>query len=133
MDARDKAVSLKQAYTERVKLRADSQREVNDLLQRKSAWTGPDVLRFTELVQQEHTNEQEENRAKLAMDAAEEAVEKGFSGASFSLSLFFCARSRLILAQSSCRRSSSGTTKSRCGATRCAPSRSPSLAPSSRT
>ncbi|GAA5907846.1 hypothetical protein JCM8208_001961 [Rhodotorula glutinis] len=79
MDARDKAVSLKQAYTERVKLRADSQREVNDLLQRKSAWTGPDVLRFTELVQQEHTNEQEENRAKLAMDAAEEAVEKGFS------------------------------------------------------
>ncbi|KPV74357.1 uncharacterized protein RHOBADRAFT_54196 [Rhodotorula graminis WP1] len=79
MDARDKAVSLKQAYTERVKLRADSQREVNDLLQRKSAWTGPDVLRFTELVQQEHTNEQEENRAKLAMDSAEEAVEKGFS------------------------------------------------------
>ena len=82
MDARDKAVSLKQAYTERVKLRADSQREVNDLLQRKSAWTGPDVVRFTELVQQEHTNEQEESRAKAAMDQAEEAVEKGFSGAS---------------------------------------------------
>ncbi|GAA5846363.1 hypothetical protein JCM9279_001346 [Rhodotorula babjevae] len=79
MDARDKAVQLKQAYTERVKLRADSQREVNDLLQRKSAWTGPDVVRFTELVQQEHTNEQEEGRAKMAMDQAEEAVEKGFS------------------------------------------------------
>lgn len=80
MNAREKALSLKQAYTERVRLRADSQREVNDLLQRKSAWTGPDVLRFTELVQQEHTNEQEEAKAKQAMYAAEEAVEKGFSG-----------------------------------------------------
>lgn len=81
LDAREKALQLKQEYTERVKLRADSQREVNDLLQRKSAWTGPDVMRFTELVQQEHENEQAEAKAKLAMDAGEEAVEKGFSGA----------------------------------------------------
>ncbi|BGP49527.1 sensitivity to high expression protein she9 [Rhodotorula kratochvilovae] len=79
MEAREKALLLKQAYTERVKLRADSQREVNDLLQRKSTWTGPDVLRFTELVQQEHENEREEVKAKEAMDAGEEAVEKGFS------------------------------------------------------
>ncbi|GJN90210.1 hypothetical protein Rhopal_003209-T1 [Rhodotorula paludigena] len=79
LDAREKALQLKQEYTERVKLRADSQREVNDLLQRKSAWTGPDVMRFTELVQQEHENEQAEAKAKLAMDAGEEAVEKGFS------------------------------------------------------
>ena len=36
---------------------------------------------FTNLVQQDHENEQIETRAKAAMDAGEETVEKGFSGA----------------------------------------------------
>ncbi|GEM08786.1 mitochondrial distribution and morphology family 33 [Rhodotorula toruloides] len=70
---------LKRDYTERVKARADSQREVNDLLQRKPTWNGPDVLRFTELVQQEHENERAEAKAKAEMEAGEEAVERGFS------------------------------------------------------
>ncbi|GAA5860819.1 hypothetical protein JCM3774_003152 [Rhodotorula dairenensis] len=78
--ARENAIRLKQAYTERVKMRADSQREVNDLLQRKATWTGPDVIRFTELVQTEHENDRAEKEAKQAMDAAEAEVEKGFSG-----------------------------------------------------
>ncbi|GAA5990992.1 hypothetical protein JCM10908_006491 [Rhodotorula pacifica] len=78
--ARENAIRLKQAYTERVKMRADSQREVNDLLQRKATWTGPDVIRFTELVQKEHENDRAEKEAKEAMDAAEAEVEKGFSG-----------------------------------------------------
>lgn len=78
--ARENAIRLKQAYTERVKMRADSQREVNDLLQRKATWTGPDVIRFTELVQTEHENDRAEKEAKEAMDAAEAEVEKGFSG-----------------------------------------------------
>ena len=80
--ARENAIRLKQAYTERVKMRADSQREVNDLLQRKATWTGPDVIRFTELVQTEHENDRAEKEAKEAMDAAEAEVEKGFSGVS---------------------------------------------------
>ncbi|BGP09345.1 sensitivity to high expression protein she9 [Rhodotorula toruloides] len=79
LDARERAILLKRDYTERVKLRADSQREVNDLLQRKPTWNGPDVLRFTELVQQEHENERAEAKAKAEMEAGEEAVERGFS------------------------------------------------------
>ncbi|GAA6028674.1 hypothetical protein JCM8097_007341 [Rhodosporidiobolus ruineniae] len=77
--ARSRALELKKEYSERVKLRADSQREVNDLLQRKSTWNSSDVLRFTELVQQDHENEQAEARAKVAMDAGDQDVEKGFS------------------------------------------------------
>lgn len=79
--ARENAIRFKRAYTERVRLRADSQREVNDLLQRKATWTGPDVIRFTELVQKEHENDRAEKEAKEAMDGAEAEVEKGFSGA----------------------------------------------------
>ncbi|PRQ77626.1 She9 / Mdm33 family-domain containing protein [Rhodotorula toruloides] len=79
LEARERAILFKRDYTERVKLRADSQREVNDLLQRKPTWNGPDVLRFTELVQQEHENERAEAKAKSEMEAGEEAVERGFS------------------------------------------------------
>ncbi|GAA5874656.1 hypothetical protein JCM8547_003949 [Rhodosporidiobolus lusitaniae] len=79
LTARAQALELKKEYTARVITRADSQREVNDLLQRKSTWSSADVLRFTELVQQDHANEQAELQAKTAMEAGEEDVEKGFS------------------------------------------------------
>ncbi|GAA5836882.1 hypothetical protein JCM3766R1_006288 [Sporobolomyces carnicolor] len=78
LDVRSKALNLKKEYAARVKLRADSQREVNDLLQRKGSWNSADVLRFTELVQQDHENEQAEVRAKLEMEAGDEEAEKGF-------------------------------------------------------
>jgi len=38
------------------------------------------VNRFTELVQQDHENEQAEVRAKVAMEAGDEEAEKGFQG-----------------------------------------------------
>ncbi|GAA5888136.1 hypothetical protein JCM5296_005446 [Sporobolomyces johnsonii] len=79
LESRAKTLELKKEYTARVKLRADSQREVNDLLQRKSSWNSADVVRFTELVQQDHENERAEARAKADMEAGEETVEKGFS------------------------------------------------------
>ncbi|GAA5972094.1 hypothetical protein JCM11641_002492 [Rhodosporidiobolus odoratus] len=79
LQSRAQAAELKQDYSARVKLRADSQREVNDLLQRKSTWNSADVLRFTELVQQDHENERAEGRAKLAMDEGDQNVERGFS------------------------------------------------------
>ncbi|GAA6060371.1 hypothetical protein JCM10212_004555 [Sporobolomyces blumeae] len=78
LDVRSRALELKKEYAAKVKLRADSQREVNDLLQRKSSWSSADVLRFTELVQQDHENEQAEVRSKIAVEAGEEAAEKGF-------------------------------------------------------
>lgn len=67
------------AYEEAVLHRSTSQREVNDLLQRKSMWTDNDVSRFTTLVREDHLHEQEEARAKAAAHNTEEAVEKEFS------------------------------------------------------
>jgi sensitive to high expression protein 9 len=59
--------------------RAQSQREVNDLLSRKSSWGDSDVSRFTTLVRQDHIFEQEEVRAKDAAAKAEDTVEREFS------------------------------------------------------
>ena len=52
---------------------------MNDLLQRKSSWTDGDVGRFTSLVRQDHLYEQEESRAKSAVNVSEDAVEREFS------------------------------------------------------
>ncbi|CAA7261436.1 unnamed protein product [Cyclocybe aegerita] len=76
---RQAARKAKSAYEEAVVQRSNSQREVNDLLQRKSMWTDGDVGRFTSLVRQDHLYEQEEARAKAAVDETEDAVEKEFS------------------------------------------------------
>ncbi|RXW21619.1 hypothetical protein EST38_g4244 [Candolleomyces aberdarensis] len=78
-ETRRAARQAKVAYEEAVIQRSKSQREVNDLLQRKSTWTDNDVSRFTTLVRQDHLYEQEEHRAKTAVDDSEEAVEKEFS------------------------------------------------------
>ncbi|KAH6912899.1 sensitive to high expression protein 9 [Coprinopsis sp. MPI-PUGE-AT-0042] len=77
--ARQAARKAKIAYEEAVLNRSTSQREVNDLLQRKSMWTDHDVSRFTTLVREDHLHEQEEARAKTAAHNTEEAVEKEFS------------------------------------------------------
>lgn len=77
--ARQAARQAKTAYEEAVIQRSNSQREVNDLLQRKSSWTDEDVGRFTTLVRQDHLYEQEELRAKLAVNESEDAVEREFS------------------------------------------------------
>lgn len=77
--ARDAAKQAKGAYDTAVIQRAKSQREVNDLLQRKGTWTDADVSRFTELVRQDHVFEQEEARAKAAANESEDAVELEFS------------------------------------------------------
>jgi len=48
-------------------------------LQRKNTWIDNDVVRFTNLVRQDHLYEQEELRAKAAVNETEDAVEKEFS------------------------------------------------------
>ncbi|KAI0720539.1 Mdm33 family-domain-containing protein [Cerioporus squamosus] len=78
-NAREAARQAKEAYDSAVLQRAKSQREVNDLLQRKSHWTDEDVSRFTTLVREDHAREQDESRAKAAATAAEDAVEREFS------------------------------------------------------
>lgn len=73
------AREAKEAYDRAVLQRASSQREVNDLLQRKSSWNDEDVIRFTSLVRQDHLHEQEESRAKIGATQAEDSVEREFS------------------------------------------------------
>lgn len=77
--AREAARRAKEEYEQAVLQRANSQREVNDLLQRKSAWTDADVSRFTSLVRQDHLFEQSESRAKAAATLTESEVEREFS------------------------------------------------------
>ena len=77
--ARQAARKAKTAYEEAVVQRSNSQREVNDLLQRKNTWVDNDVVRFTNLVRQDHLYEQEELRAKSAVNEAEDGVEREFS------------------------------------------------------
>lgn len=76
---RQAAREAKTVYGEAVVQRSNSQREVNDLLQRKSKWTDSDVSRFTTLVRQDHLYEQEEARAKAAMVSVDDAVDREFS------------------------------------------------------
>ncbi|EGN98027.1 hypothetical protein SERLA73DRAFT_56573 [Serpula lacrymans var. lacrymans S7.3] len=69
----------KTAYDDAAAQRSVSQREVNDLLQRKSNWSDGDVSRFTSLVRQDHLYEQDEARAKARVEETEDAVEREFS------------------------------------------------------
>lgn len=72
------AREAKAAYERAVQERSRGQREVNDLLQRKSSWTDADVVRFTNLVRQDNLNEQEEVRAKLETARTDDAIETEF-------------------------------------------------------
>lgn len=56
--------------------RSNSQREVNELLQRKHTWTDADVGRFTVLVREDHSYEQAEARAKEGVKVADGDVER---------------------------------------------------------
>lgn len=76
---RDAAKDAKTSYERAVAERFASQREVNELLQRKSSWTEADVLRFTTLVRQDHTNEQAEASAKIRFATSEGEVEREFN------------------------------------------------------
>ncbi|EIN12679.1 mitochondrial distribution and morphology family 33, partial [Punctularia strigosozonata HHB-11173 SS5] len=78
-ETRKAAREAKAAYDDAVTRRAQSQKDVNDLLQRKSSWKDDDVARFTTLVRADHLHEQEEMRAKENLDRADMAVEREFS------------------------------------------------------
>lgn len=78
-EVRETARTAKETYEKAVARRANTQREVNDLLQRKSSWTDVDVMRFTELVRQDHLHEQEETQAKTAVAETDNLVETQFS------------------------------------------------------
>lgn len=75
-DARRRVRETKDAYSAAINRRSTSQREVNELLQRKHAWSPADLERFTHLYRNDHTNEVAENEAQEALSAAERESEE---------------------------------------------------------
>ena len=76
---RDDLQVAKDAYARAISQRSTSQREVNELLQRKHAWSPQDLERFTSLYRSDHANEQAETSAQEAVAAAERASEEATS------------------------------------------------------
>ncbi|KAF9928667.1 sensitivity to high expression protein she9 [Linnemannia zychae] len=74
--ARGSLVKAKQAYEDAIKTRSDTQKAINDLLQRKHLWSPNDVIRFTDLYRSEHANEQAELKCKQEYKQAESNVEE---------------------------------------------------------
>ncbi|KAI9828062.1 MAG: sensitivity to high expression protein she9 [Thelocarpon impressellum] len=68
--------SAKEAYTAAIAQRSASQREVNELLQRKHGWSAADLERFTALYRSDHANEQAEAAAAERLASAEREAEE---------------------------------------------------------
>ncbi|KAI5289334.1 sensitivity to high expression protein she9, partial [Ascosphaera aggregata] len=86
--ARRRVRDCKEAYTDAIHRRSASQREVNELLQRKHAWSPTDVERFTSLYRSDHANERGEAMAQEELANAERESEE----ASTTLSRTILAR-----------------------------------------
>ncbi|MBT0647066.1 hypothetical protein KJJ93_29175, partial [Escherichia coli] len=65
--------------------RSTSQREVNELLQRKHAWSSADLERFTHLYRNDHTNEVSENETQEILSMAEREAEEAATQLSKSI------------------------------------------------
>lgn len=74
--ARRNVREAKENYTAAINRRSTSQREVNELLQRKHAWSSTDLERFTHLYRNDHTNEVAENEAQISLSMAEREAEE---------------------------------------------------------
>ncbi|KAJ6144987.1 hypothetical protein N7470_008882, partial [Penicillium chermesinum] len=75
-DARLQVKKAKEAYQAAINNRSTSQREVNELLQRKHAWSSSDLERFTLLYRNDHANEVAEPEAQEALSNAERQSEE---------------------------------------------------------
>ncbi|KAF3936236.1 hypothetical protein ABW19_dt0205336 [Dactylella cylindrospora] len=67
------------AYKTAIARRSDSQKEVNELLQRKNLWSPADLERFTELYRSDHANEQAEIQAQNRLNEVEKEVDNASS------------------------------------------------------
>ncbi|KAK9447509.1 Mdm33 family-domain-containing protein [Limtongia smithiae] len=74
-EARAEVKEAKDAYASAIARRSGSQREVNELLQRKHAWTPEDLERFTELYRSDHANEQAEAQTHERLTRAEHVAD----------------------------------------------------------
>ncbi|KAJ5098726.1 hypothetical protein N7532_005727, partial [Penicillium argentinense] len=83
--ARSNVRKAKDEYTAAINRRSTSQREVNELLQRKHAWSPTDLERFTLLYRNDHTNEVAETETQEALSAAEREAEEAAASLSKSI------------------------------------------------
>jgi hypothetical protein len=65
----------KELYGAAISNRSASQREVNELLQRKHAWSPADLERFTELYRNDHANQHAEAESEANLNSAERVLE----------------------------------------------------------
>ncbi|KAJ5804409.1 uncharacterized protein N7518_000712 [Penicillium psychrosexuale] len=83
--ARANVKQAKEDYAAAINRRSTSQREVNELLQRKHAWSSTDLERFTLLYRNDHTNEVAETETSHALSAAEREAEEAAAQMSKSI------------------------------------------------
>ncbi|KAJ5342329.1 hypothetical protein N7541_011453 [Penicillium brevicompactum] len=83
--ARSHVKKAKEEYTAAINRRSMSQREVNELLQRKHAWSSTDLERFTLLYRNDHTNEVAETETAQALSASEREAEEAAAQLSKSI------------------------------------------------
>ncbi|KAJ5855623.1 uncharacterized protein N7529_009567 [Penicillium soppii] len=83
--ARAHVKHAKEEYTAAINRRSMSQREVNELLQRKHAWSSTDLERFTLLYRNDHTNEVAETETAQALSASEREAEEAAAQLSKSI------------------------------------------------
>ena len=76
MASRNAVKDARANYASAVATRSTTQREVNDLLHRKHAWTPQDLERFTSLYRSDHENEQSETAAQKEVSDAETRYEE---------------------------------------------------------
>lgn len=83
--ARQDVHDSRASYQAAVTTRSDTQREVNDLLHRKHAWSPADLERFTNLYRSDHANEHSEQKAHEQLSQAEQRYEEASTKLSKSI------------------------------------------------
>lgn len=73
---RQEVKDARERYSAAIATRSTTQREVNDLLHRKHAWTPTDLERFTNLYRSDHANEQDELKTQKEVADAEARYEE---------------------------------------------------------
>ncbi|VEU21509.1 DEKNAAC102715 [Brettanomyces naardenensis] len=71
-ELRDRIAEAKKAYNDAVEGRAQSQRDLNELLERKNSWTPEDLEKFTKMYMNEHALEGEVHQRSKALDQLEQ-------------------------------------------------------------
>ena len=75
-ETREALKGAREAYAKAISQRSTSQRESNELLQRKHAWTPDDLERFTTLYRSDHANEMSESAARENLTTIERKAEE---------------------------------------------------------